>query len=223
METTKDYQPTFFDRDDTPHLGGEGIQFATAESEPVTPYSQAQDIGDECRMAQDRLAMLREQEEQLRQEAAQLEELAESEKAFLSGRDALTQNISSRLTALEARMTEARSLIENGQIGHDQLQNHLIRLQGVRPDAWSREQRGPSLQQAHAALEEAQADLQATDSLAETSSGKTSSNRKTAHHAPAFISQATQGDFNYWLKSGFAFALPLIGLGALVMVLFRLF
>ena len=220
MSAAAEIQPMFFDED-----GGDDleIQFDPRQFEAVTPYSE--DLNDEYQQAQDQLRQLRQQEEQIRRQAEELEELTQKEAQFKEGRAAATRQLTKYLSILDEEATEAQRLAEECGAAHERLESHLSHINALRPETWSRADRKAEIARALSYVEAAEEELDDVTSLV-NSFGKKSSGLfqlKSHHRRPASSGgMSHQQDFGYWLKSGLAFSLPLVGFAliALIVVLF---
>lgn len=218
MSAVAEIQPMFFDEDGGHDLD---IQFDPKQFEAVTPYSD--DLEDEYQAAQDRLKELRQQEEQIRRQAEELEELSRKEELFKEGRAEVTEQLNRYLALLDREATEAQRLAEDCGEAHERLESHLATMQRLRPETWSRSERKSELARALSHIEAAEDEIDNVMPLIESFggskkgllSGKLPSMRSTPF--------SQNGDFLYWLKSGFAFSLPLVGFAVLAIVLFLVF
>ena len=197
--------------------------------------------------AQEQLLHLRHQQEQLEKQKAQLEELKRKREKFLRGRAEATDRLTKATTMLEREMFDAQKRLE--QFGHarDAFDRHLATLEAINPDEWTRDEMRPELSQALAAIQDARdeytsemarigaivdvsaqdgsvaplpVEVAAEDPVDQKSAVAARGNGAVAVPA-AGSAPAEVRDFIYWLKSGFAFTLPLLifGIFALFLVL----
>lgn len=220
MSAAAEIQPMFFDEEGGNDLE---IQFDPQQFEAVTPYSE--DLNDEYQQAQDQLRQLRQQEEQIRRQAEELEELTQKEEQFKEGRTSATEQLTKYLSILDQEATEAQRLAEECGAAHERLESHLSHINGLRPETWSRADRKAEIARALGYVEAAEEELEDVSGLV-SSFGKKSGGLfqvKGHHKRPATTGGAApQQDFSYWIKSGLAFSLPLVGFAviALIVVLF---
>lgn len=216
MSAVAEIQPMFFDEDGGNDLE---IQFDPQQFEAVTPYSV--DLNDEYQQAQDQLKQLREQEEQLRRQAEELEELTQKEELFKEGRTEVTEQLQHFLALLDQQATEAQRLAEDCAHSHEKLEAHLASINALRPESWARADRKAELARALSYIEAAEDELDIAAPLVESSPKKGLFQK--ASSAPRPVAGAMQGDFAYWLKSGFAFSLPLVGFAVIAVLLILVF
>ena len=216
MSAVAEIQPMFFDEE-----GGRDvdIQFDPNHFEAVTPYSD--DLNDEYEQAQEQLRQLRAQEEQIRQQAEELEELSRREEEFKTGNEEICTTLESYLKLLDREATEAQRIAEDCAEAHERFESHLNNLHMLRPETWSRADRKAELARALGYVESANNAVENTMPLIDSLSGTKKPTgigalfAKGSHHGSPgsmTVSDAVRGEapFSYWLKSGFAFSLPVI-------------
>ncbi|MEX2580758.1 MAG: hypothetical protein WD342_16995 [Verrucomicrobiales bacterium] len=216
MSAAAEIQPMFFDDEGGHDLE---IQFDPKQFEAVTPYTD--DLNDEYQQAQDQLRHLRQQEEQIRRQAAELEEITRKEEEFKEGRLAVCEQLNKHLSSLDREATEAQRIAEDCGAAHERLESHLANINALHPESWSRADRKAELARALGYIESAEEEIENLAPLINSFGkkklfkGSPGSNRSPE--------DSRQSDFLYWLKSGFAFSLPLVGfalIGALVVLFF---
>jgi DNA repair exonuclease SbcCD ATPase subunit len=219
MSATAEIHPFFFDEDDKDDLN---IQFDPKQFQAVTPYSE--DLDDEYQQAQDQLRALRQQEEQIKRQAAELEELTKKEQQFKSGRIEVCEELNRYLSVLDREATEARRVAEDCTTAHERLESHLANINALRPEMWSRADRKAELARAISYIEAAEDEIDNVLPMINGFSKKPGLFKaKTAVRPASAMQSATQGDFTYWLKSGFAFSLPFVGFGVIALIGFLFF
>lgn len=220
MPAVAEFKPLFFDGDADDDFD---IQFDPKQFQAVTPYSD--DLDDEYQQAQDQLRQLRQQEEQIKRQAAELEELTKKEQLFKSGRIEICEELNRVLSLLDREATEAQRVAEECGVAHERLETHLASINGLRPEMWSRADRKAELARALGYIEAAEDEIDKIQPMV-TALGKKGGvfalKSGLLSRGGGAGSTAPQGDFVYWLKSGFAFSLPFVGFAviALIAVLF---
>lgn len=212
MSAAAEIQPMFFDEEGGNDLE---IQFDPQQFEAVTPYTA--DLNDEYQQAQDQLERLRQQEEQIRRQAEELEELTRQEEQFKDGRTEVTQQLQRYLDILDREATEAQRLAEECGSAHEKLESHLASIQALSPESWSRADRKAELTRALSYIEAAEDEIDNAKPIVNGFGKKGLLKGKLS--APSFTPNQ-QGDFLYWLKSGFAFSLPLVGFAIVAAIYF---
>ena len=219
MSATAEFHPFLFDEDDKDDLN---IQFDPKQFQAVTPYSD--DIDDEYQQAQDQLRALRQQEEQIKRQAAELEELTKKEQQFKSGRIEVCEELGRCLSVLDREATEARRVAEDCCNAHERLESHLANINGLRPEMWSRADRKAELARAISYIEAAEDEIDEILPMINGFAKKPGLFKgKPAARPASSLPSAVQSDFTYWLKSGFAFSLPFVGFGVIALIGFLFF
>lgn len=220
MPAVAEIKPLFFDDE----AGNDfDIHFDPKQFQAVTPYSD--DLDDEYQQAQDQLRQLRQQEEQIKRQAAELEELTKKEQLFKSGRVDVCEELARVLSLLDHEATEAQRIAEECAAAHEKLEGHLATINSLRPEMWSRADRKAELSRALGYIEAAEDEIDKIQPMVNAlgkKGGIFNLKGGLISRGPGAASTSTQGDFLYWLKSGFAFSLPFVGFAviALIAVLF---
>lgn len=218
MSAVAEIQPMFFDEDGGNDLE---IQFDPKQFEAVTPYSV--DLNDEYQQAQDQLRHLRQQEEQIRRQAEELEELTQKEEQFKVGRNEVSELLQRHLAILDREATEAQRLAEDCGAAHEKLEAHLTNIQSLRPESWSRADRKAEVARALGYIESAEDEIDAVLPLIDSFGKQGFFKSKAASFSFSSSGSPAQGSFGYWLKSGFAFSLPLVGFAVIAFLLLNFF
>jgi len=222
MSAVAEIQPMFLNEEGGNDLD---IQFDPQQFEAVTPYTE--DLKDEYQQAQDQLRQLRQQEEQIKRQAAELEELTQKEEQFKEGRTEVTEDLTRYLSVLDREAAEAHRISEECAAFHERLEGHLANINALHPETWSRADRKAELARALSYIEAAEDEIDNVMPLLNSFGGKKSSGggllNKMATPSVRLPSAIPQGDFLYWLRSGFAFSLPLVGFAVIALFLVLLF
>ena len=215
MSAAAEIQPMFFDDEGGPDLN---IQFDPTEFAPVTPYSD--DINDEYEQAQEQLRQLRQQEEQIKRQAAELEELSQKEEEFTEGREKVSERLNRYISILERESTAAQQLADECAEAHDRFEQHLANINSLHPESWSRADRKAELARALSYIDAAEDEIANNQPLISGFTGKKGifgsfggSSSRTASS-----SGSTEKSFSYWLKSGFAFSIPILAFAIIVLI-----
>ena len=223
MSAASEIHPMFLVEDDARDLD---IRFEPNQFEPVTPYTN--DLNDEYEQAQEQLRQLKQQEEQIQQQAEELEELTRREAEFNSGRDEVSRKLENHLSQFTREVSEAQRIAAECAEAQERFESHLNNINMLRPESWSRADRKAELARAIGYIDSAENAIENTmPLLASLGSGKGSGLRgifgnvgKTTTATDAFNGG---GSFFYWLKSGFAFSLPLAGFAVIAAVVVLVF
>ncbi len=213
MSAAAEIQPMFFDEEGGPDLN---IQFDPTEFAPVTPYSD--DINDEYEQAQEQLRQLRQQEEQIKRQAAELEELSQKEEEFTDGREKVCDRLERYISILDREQTAAQQLADECAESHDRFEQHLSNIHSLHPESWSRADRKAELARALSYIDAAEIEISNNQPLISSFTGKKGILGALSGSSNRAASAGGEKDFMYWLKSGFAFSIPLLGFATIVLV-----
>lgn len=196
--------------------------------------------------AQEQLLHLRHQQEQLEKQKAELEELKRKREKFVRGRAEATDRLTKATTLLEREMFEGQKRLEQFAHAREAFERHQEILDAINPEEWARDEMRSQLSRALAAIQDAReeytTEMARVSAMIEMPSSEpqtaplpveVAAESETEEAAPAAaattavpvaaaaVPTAEVRDFIYWLKSGFAFTLPLLifGIFALFLVL----
>lgn len=221
MSAAAELKPFFFDEDGDRDID---LQFDPQQFRAVTPYSD--DLDDEYQAAQDKLRELRQQEEQIKRQAAELEELTKKEQLFKTGRVEVCEELNKYLGILEREAAEASRLAEQCTAAHERLESHLANINALRPELWSRADRKTELARALGTIESAEDEIDAIAPMVNgfgKKGGFFGGKVATLPRPSGNPFSGERGDFLYWLKSGFAFSLPFVGFAVIAIIGFLFF
>lgn len=222
MSAAAELKPFLFDEDGDRELD---LHVDPQQFRAVTPYTD--DLDDEYQAAQDKLRELRHQEEQIKRQAAELEELTKKEQLFKSGRIEVCEELNRYLGILGREAAEATRLAEQCNAAHERLESHLANINALRPELWSRADRKTELARALGTIESAEDEIDAVAPMVQAFGKK--GGGLFGGKAPGLPRPSVnpfggeRGDFAYWLKSGFAFSLPFVGFAVIAVIGFLFF
>jgi len=181
------------------------------------PEAEEEDFEVQLARTQDELMQLRHQARVVERRKEELEELTRKEREYTRGRAEMHEKLSGMLVRLERMSAEAQRQLETLLQGRDDLARHYRALSTIVIEDWNAPGVVEHADHALAVINDARADF-------ERVSARTAMCGPSAGSAGAADSPpAGTHDFWYWLRSGFAFTLPLIVLGALALVLSLVF
>lgn len=214
------------------HLEDDLLRFDDApefmESAPL------EDMDHKVKAAQEQLLQLRMQQEEIERQKQHLETLRVKQERFVAGKRDLLEKLSRSAGSVERDLYDAQKRVEELSLTQDDFKRHLEILKSLHPEKWHRSQVDEELDQALAAIEDAEADyskgLRRLESLrvVESTPAAASLGQAAGHGEPGrgfhalLSSAAPAGELAIWLRRGFAFTLPLMGALLLGLVLARL-
>lgn len=191
---------------------------------------------EQVAQAQEQLEELRRQQEEIEHQKVELEQLRHKQSEFQRGRVEMVENLQHALDMLERDSFDAERRVEQFARAKECFSAHLTNIAGLRPETWSREELRSELDHACTHVADAREDYQRTlahlDSLAPEQPELPTFNPAAAPSLPA--AEITPGlapvadpvhskDFSYWMRSGFAFTLPLMMFGVFALMLMLIF
>ncbi len=172
--------------------------------------------------AQERLANLRHEAEEIERQKEHLEALQVKQERFVVGKRDLTDKLARSVTTLDRELYDAQKLVEELSITKDSFNRHLDILRGLQVEKWQRHQMDEELDNALSAVEEAGNEYaKGTRRVAAARPGDSPPILIDDTRASTANSFA-EDDAGIWFRRGFAFTLPLIGTIILALVLAKL-
>jgi predicted RNase H-like nuclease (RuvC/YqgF family) len=186
-----------------------------------------ENVDSKVKAAQEQLLDLRRQQEEIERQKQHLEALRLKQERFVAGKRDLVEKIARSASLVERELYDAQKRVEELALTHDEFRRHLDILKSLQPEKWHRAQVSEELDNALAAIEDAENDyakgirrLHAMGPQEGVSAGTISLDDANATVMPAF--GAHTDDLKTWLRRGFAFTLPLMGTVLVAIVLIRL-
>jgi chromosome segregation ATPase len=184
------------------------------------------DMDHKVKAAQEQLLQLRMQQEEIERQKQHLETLRVKQERFIAGKRDLLEKIGRSANSVERELYDAQKRVEELSLTHDDFKRHLDILKSLQPEKWHRSQVDEELDQALAAIEDAEADfakgIRRLESLRHADANPIAAvtSAHQSHAANAETAGEIESTASYvggteemivWLRRGFAFTLPLIG------------
>ena len=203
-----------------------------------------EDMEQQVKEAQQRLADLRAQQEEVERQKQILEGLRQKQERFVSGKKETTEKIERALRAIMDELDEARRRVEDLATTQKDFQDRMDELKTYLPERWQRSQLDHELDRALVSLEDAETSYEkgvrrlmqhrASASAAESAMPVSPIHAAMAPHQasdeadggvepvrrPLFAT--SQDDLLTWVRRGFAFNAALIGALVILLILARL-
>lgn len=181
-----------------------------------------QHLDEQVQRAQEQLLSLKRQQEQIEKQKRELEELSRRQEQLQIGRAEMVEQFTRALVVIERETYDTQKRVEQLKMTHDSFGQHLDVLEAINPKTWENLDLNKELNKALSAVDDARAEYARSRAVinAETSEEVLS----PVNAEPRGGYGAPPDDFVVWLKNGFAFTLPLLILGVILLVaLFMLF
>ena len=176
-------------------------------------------LDTQVQKAHEQLLSLKRQQDLIEKQKRELEELSRRQEQLNGGKAEMIEKFTRALVVLERETYDAQKRVELLHAVHDSFNQHLDVLDGINPKTWEGLDINKELTKALSAVDDARAEY--SRSLPKISPAtNTDSGDPVAAGVGYQMEYATEQpkDFMYWLKAGFAFTLPLLIVG-LVLVL----
>jgi chromosome segregation ATPase len=177
-------------------------------------------LDNQVQKAQEQLLHLKRQQDLIEKQKRELEELSRRQEQFQQGKSEMIEHFTRALVVLERQDHDAQKRVEQLRSIHESFNQHLTILESINPKAWENSDINKELNRALSAVEDARTEYTRSRAIisAEVNEDVLAAPASSTNGAGFYNSQAH--DFLYWLKSGFAFTLPLLIVGiALLIVL----
>jgi septal ring factor EnvC (AmiA/AmiB activator) len=172
-------------------------------------------LDDQVQKAQEQLLQLKRQQEQIEKQKRELEELSRRQEQFQQGKTEMVDFFTRALVVLERQIYDAQKRVEQLRSINESFIQHLATIEAINPKSWENTDINKELNRALSAVDDARTEYNRSRAVisAETNEDV------LAATAPADAGgYEAPHDFLYWLKSGFAFTLPLLILIGIIIV-----
>lgn len=192
---------------------------------PTSRHSQAlpnpdeeDDFASQLQRTQEELLHLRHQARAVERRKEELEEITRKEREYSLGRAELHEKLSSMLVTLDRLAMESQRQMEIVLQSRDDMSRHYRAVSSLADIAdWSAPGVSEQADHALAVIADARGEYERISSRVSACVPDSAERERTAP-APVIVQ-----DFRYWFRSGLAFTLPLVILGALALLLHHLF
>jgi chromosome segregation ATPase len=164
------------------------------------------ELGDKVQQVRAELESLKQKQEEIEREKARLEELKRRQDSLEQGRSDMLDKLTRALVVVQRETEESQKRVEQMHAIYASFSQHLRQLEDINARSWSPQDLPRELSKALSSVEDARAEYiksQAKLSV-DTSSEITPSSMMESDYPVE-----EERSFVYWLRSGFAFTLPL--------------
>lgn len=193
---------------------------------PDDDASSGEHLDNQVQKAQEQLVALKRQQEQIEKQKRELEELSRRQEALGIGRQEMLEKFTRAIVVLERETYEAQKRVELLQGIQESFNSHVAMLDSINPKSWEGLDINKELNKALSAVDDSRAEYAKSIPKISPDTSNEGGGDPVAAGAGFQLDYAggEQKDFSYWLKAGFAFTLPALGLGViLIVVLIALF
>jgi chromosome segregation ATPase len=177
----------------------------------------AEDLGEEVQKTNTELEKLKRQLEDIEKQKVRLEELKRRQDELETGKADMLDKLTRSMVTVERETEEAQKRLEQLNAIHNSFVQHLRQIDAISPRLWGANELPMELSKALSMVEDARADY--VKSQAKISPDRPSE-PVAAVGAPldSEYTYAEEHGFVYWLKSGFAFTLPIQILAVIALI-----
>jgi hypothetical protein len=176
-------------------------------------------LDNQVQKAQEQLLALKRQQEAIEKQKRELEELSRRQEQLHAGKTEMVEKFTRAIVVLERENYDAGKRVELLNAIHDSFNSHLEVLDSLNPKAWEGLDINKELTKALSAVDDARAEY--ARSLPKISPAKETDGGDPVAASVGYqmdYAASEVKDFMYWLKAGFAFTLPIFGLGVILIV-----
>ncbi len=182
-------------------------------------------LDSQVQKAHEQILSLKRQQEQVEKQKRELEELSRRQEQLHVGRTEMLEKFTRSIVVVERETYDAQKRVELLQSIHECFASHAANIESINPKGWEGLDINKELNKALSAVDDARAEY--SKSLPKITPASDTDGGDPVAASAGFqldYSGADRRDFLYWLKSGFAFTLPIFALGiVLIVVLVAIF
>jgi len=173
-------------------------------------------IDEKVQLAEAQEQQLKRQLEQVERQKRELEELGRRQEQFNNGKSEFVDKLTRAVVVVEREAFEANKRVELLETIRMSFTQHLATLESINPKAWEGLDIKAELTRALAAVDDARAEY--SKSFPKVAASAAAAEDDDGGHAYHQEQSAPANDFLYWLKIGFAFSIPLIVFGLILLI-----
>ena len=180
----------------------------------------AEDLGEEVQKTNTELEKLKRQLEDIEKQKLRLEELKKRQDELEVGRSEMADKLTRSLVTVQREAEEAQKRLEQLNSIHNSFTQHLRYIEAINPKTWGAVDLPKELSKALSAVEDARVEyMKAQAKIAVEGSPDIPAPVGLTGAFEQDYSYTEERGFKYWIKSGFAFTLPLQIIGVLGLII----
>lgn len=179
---------------------------------PADDGLSGDNLNHQVQRTEEEILVLRRRQETLEQEKRELEELGRRQDQFQKGRADLVEKLARSLAVLDREIADSHKRSDLLQGIRESFGQHLDILDAIDAKNWNPSDLHRELTKALGAVDDARNDF--VRAFPKISPDRTEGDEGD----PGQVESPLGKDFIYWLQSGFAFTLPLLGLGIILII-----
>lgn len=171
------------------------------------------ELGDKVQQVRAELESLKQKQEEIEREKHRLEELKRRQDELDTGRSDMLDKLTRSLVVVQREVEETQKRLEQLHSIYNSFTQHLRQLEAINSRAWSGHDLPRELSKAISSVEDARAEY--IKAQAKISPDSVSSESSAVPGLDGEYAEYEDRGFGYWLRSGFAFTLPIQVLAAI--------
>jgi DNA repair exonuclease SbcCD ATPase subunit len=179
---------------------------------------QPEHLDSQVQKAQEQLLQLKRQQEQIEKQKRELEELSKRQEQLQQGREEMIEKFTRALVVLERETYDAEKRVEQLKGIRESFLHHLGTLEAINPKNWESAEINKELSKSLSAVDDARAEYSRSRVIVNADAQEEVLEDTPEHGGYAEQDTLSQHNFAYWLKSGFAFTLPLLLVGLAILI-----
>lgn len=175
-------------------------------------------LDEQVQRAQEQLLQLKRQQELIERQKRELEELSRRQEQLHTGRAEMIEQYTRAMVVLERETYDSQKRVEQLRAIYDSFVQHLANLESINPKAWENADLNKELNKALSTVDDAREEFARGRALI---NANTETSEEVLPSAPVHTRDGLfsgSQDFMCWLWRGFAFTLPLLALGLLLLL-----
>ena len=175
------------------------------------------ELGDKVQQVRAELESLKQKQEEIEREKARLEELKRRQDSLEQGRTEMLDKLTRALVVVQREIEESQKRVEQMHAIYNSFTQHLHQIDSINSRGWMPQDLPRELSKALSSVEDARSEyIKAQAKLSVDTSGEVSLPMQDMDYQ---LAEEERG-FIYWLKSGFAFTLPIQAIALVALLVY---
>ena len=182
--------------------------YSSKDQSPYLNLTSDEDgeLGDKVQQVRAELESLKQKQEEIEREKARLEELKRRQDSLEQGRSDMLNKLTRALVVVQRETEESQKRVEQMHSIYASFSQHLRQLEDINARSWNPQDLPRELSKALSSVEDARAEyIKSQAKLSVDSSSEITPSSMMESDYPV----EEERSFFYWLRTGFAFTLPL--------------
>ena len=175
------------------------------------------ELGDKVQQVRAELESLKQKQEEIEREKVRLEELKRRQDSLEQGRTEMLDKLTRALVVVQREIEESQKRVEQMHTIYNSFTQHLQQIESINSRGWLPQDLPRELSKALSSVEDARSEyIKAQAKLSVDTSGEVSLPMQEMDYQ---LAEEERG-FSYWLKSGFAFTLPIQAIALVALLVY---